>query len=102
MGGNSPSNIDLRPDDTQQLSPFATTNSLKLRADALAPPARDTMPVLQAVLDTQFWLATHVITVTLGYAASFLAGGLGIVTAGPSRFLQASTSRSTQISPSVK
>ena len=29
------------------------------------------------------------------------AGGLGIVIAGPSRFLHASTSRSTQISPSV-
>lgn len=38
----------------------------------------DTMPVLQAVLDTQFWLATHVITVSLGYAATFLAGLLGI------------------------
>jgi ABC-type transport system involved in cytochrome c biogenesis permease subunit len=34
----------------------------------------DTMGVLQAVLDTQFWLTTHVITVTLGYAATFLAG----------------------------
>ncbi len=38
----------------------------------------DTMPVLQAVLDTQFWLATHVTTVALGYGATFLAGGLGI------------------------
>jgi ABC-type transport system involved in cytochrome c biogenesis permease subunit len=38
----------------------------------------DTMPVLQAVLDTQFWLGTHVITVTLGYAATMVAGFLGI------------------------
>ena len=38
----------------------------------------DTMHVLQAVLDTQFWLSTHVITVTLGYGATFLAGVLGI------------------------
>ncbi len=38
----------------------------------------DTMPVLQAVLDTQFWLSTHVITVTLGYAVTFGAGALGI------------------------
>ncbi|MFM7135880.1 MAG: cytochrome c biogenesis protein CcsA, partial [Planctomycetota bacterium] len=37
----------------------------------------DTMHVLQAVLDTQFWLTTHVITVTLGYGATFLAGLLG-------------------------
>lgn len=42
----------------------------------------DTMPVLQAVLDTQFWLATHVISVTLGYAATFVAGGLGILLLG--------------------
>ncbi|TWU59351.1 Cytochrome c biogenesis protein CcsA [Rubripirellula tenax] len=38
----------------------------------------DTMPVLQAVLDTQFWLATHVISVTLGYVATMVAGTLGI------------------------
>lgn len=38
----------------------------------------DTMPVLQAVLDTQFWLATHVLTVTLGYVATLVAGTLGI------------------------
>jgi len=37
----------------------------------------DTMHVLQAVLDTQFWLSTHVVTVTLGYGATFLAGLLG-------------------------
>lgn len=37
----------------------------------------DTFTVLQAVLDTQFWLATHVVTVTLGYAATFLAGAFG-------------------------
>jgi ABC-type transport system involved in cytochrome c biogenesis permease subunit len=39
----------------------------------------DTIKVLQAVLDTQFWLTVHVITVTLGYSATFLAGLLGIV-----------------------
>ncbi len=38
----------------------------------------DTMAVLQAVLDTNFWLATHVIIITLGYSATFLAGLLGI------------------------
>lgn len=37
----------------------------------------DTMHVLQAVLDTQFWLATHVVTVTLGYSATYFAGFLG-------------------------
>jgi len=39
----------------------------------------DTMKVLVAVLDTNVWLATHVIAITLGYAATFLAGILGIV-----------------------
>lgn len=33
----------------------------------------DTMEQLQAVLDTNFWLATHVTTITLGYAAGLLA-----------------------------
>lgn len=39
----------------------------------------DTFVVLQAVLDTQFWLATHVVCITLGYAATFLAGFLGMI-----------------------
>jgi len=39
----------------------------------------DTFVVLQAVLDTQFWLATHVTCITLGYATTFMAGFLGIV-----------------------
>ena len=38
----------------------------------------DTFAVLQAVLDTQFWLATHVVTITLGYAATGAAGLLGL------------------------
>ncbi len=37
----------------------------------------DTMAMLQAVLDTNFWLATHVVIITLGYSATFLAGFLG-------------------------
>ncbi len=37
----------------------------------------DTMIMLRAVLDTNFWLATHVVTVTLGYAATFVAGFIG-------------------------
>ena len=39
----------------------------------------DTLTVMQAVLDTQFWLATHVVCVTLGYTATFVAGLLGII-----------------------
>jgi ABC-type transport system involved in cytochrome c biogenesis permease subunit len=39
----------------------------------------DTMEVLQAVLDTQFWLATHVTTMTLGHATTYAAGLLGAI-----------------------
>ena len=39
----------------------------------------DTMEMMQAVLDTNIWLATHVVVITLGYTAMFLAGILGIV-----------------------
>jgi ABC-type transport system involved in cytochrome c biogenesis permease subunit len=39
----------------------------------------DTLQMLRAVLDTNVWLATHVVTVTLGYSATFLAGILGII-----------------------
>jgi ABC-type transport system involved in cytochrome c biogenesis permease subunit len=38
----------------------------------------DTFVVLQAVLDTQFWLATHVVCITLGYATTYTAGMLGV------------------------
>jgi ABC-type transport system involved in cytochrome c biogenesis permease subunit len=38
----------------------------------------DTIKVLQAVLDTQFWLTVHVVTITLGYSAMFVAGLLGL------------------------
>ncbi len=39
----------------------------------------DTMEMMRAVLDTNFWLATHVVVVTLGYASTFVAGILGII-----------------------
>ena len=39
----------------------------------------DTMPSMIAVLNTNFWLATHVTTITIGYGAGFLAAGLGHV-----------------------
>jgi ABC-type transport system involved in cytochrome c biogenesis permease subunit len=39
----------------------------------------DTLEMMQAVLDTNFWLATHVTAVTTGYFATFVAGFLGMV-----------------------
>ena len=44
-----------------------------------AATAGDTMPSLVAVLDTNFWLSTHVTSVTLGYAAGLLAAALAHV-----------------------
>jgi cytochrome c biogenesis factor len=35
--------------------------------------------MLQAVLDTNIWLATHVVAITTGYSAMFLAGMLAII-----------------------
>ena len=39
----------------------------------------DTMEMMRAVLDTNFWLTTHVVCVTLGYASTFVAGFLAII-----------------------
>ena len=39
----------------------------------------DTMEMLRAVLDTNIWLATHVVVVTSGYASMFVAGLLAVI-----------------------
>src|SRR3954468_13283520 len=39
----------------------------------------DTMEMMRAVLDSNFWLGTHVVVVTLGYASTFVAGFLAIL-----------------------
>lgn len=39
----------------------------------------DTMEMMRAVLDSNFWLATHVVTIAIGYGAAFLAGILAII-----------------------
>jgi ABC-type transport system involved in cytochrome c biogenesis permease subunit len=39
----------------------------------------DTLEMVQAVLDTNFWLAIHVTSVTLGYVATFMAGFIAIL-----------------------
>ncbi len=59
----------------------------------------DTMEMMRAVLDSNFWLATHVVTITIGYGATFLAGGLGIIYIVRSRFtrsLDAATAASLE------
>lgn len=42
----------------------------------------DTLEMMRAVLDSNFWLATHVVTITVGYAATFLAGFLALIYVG--------------------
>ena len=39
----------------------------------------DTLEMMRAVLDSNFWLSTHVIAITSGYGATFLAGALGLI-----------------------
>jgi len=39
----------------------------------------DTLEMMRAVLDSNFWLATHVVVITIGYAATFLAGFLALI-----------------------
>lgn len=37
----------------------------------------DTLEMMRAVLDSNFWLATHVVTITVGYSSTFLSGFMG-------------------------
>ncbi|MBL9214956.1 MAG: cytochrome c biogenesis protein CcsA [Opitutaceae bacterium] len=39
----------------------------------------DTLEMMRAVLDSNFWLATHVVVITVGYSATFLAGFLALI-----------------------
>jgi ABC-type transport system involved in cytochrome c biogenesis permease subunit len=39
----------------------------------------DTMEMMRAVLDSNFWLGTHVVTITIGYSGTYLAGLFAIV-----------------------
>ena len=41
--------------------------------------AGDTMEMMRAVLDSNFWLSVHVVTITMGYGAGFVAGALALV-----------------------
>ena len=53
--------------------------STLLVAHHLALMSGDTMEMMRAVLDTNFWLATHVVIITLGYASTYVAGFLAII-----------------------
>jgi ABC-type transport system involved in cytochrome c biogenesis permease subunit len=51
--------------------------------------------MMQAVLDSNFWLATHVVTITFGYAAMFLAGILAAICIFLRAFTRALTRETT-------
>lgn len=48
----------------------------------MALDGQDTMPTLEAVLITNFWLATHVTSINIGYAGAMLASILSMVYLG--------------------
>jgi ABC-type transport system involved in cytochrome c biogenesis permease subunit len=58
---------------------FAALLIAHLMTTAVPSFKGDSFTVLQAVLDTNFWLALHVTCVTAGYAATFVAGLFGIM-----------------------
>ena len=56
----------------------------------------DTLEMLQAVLNSNIWLATHVVTITIGYSAMFLAGTLAIIYVGRGVFTRSLTKEAAQ------
>jgi len=48
-------------------------------AHFLSLASSDTLEMMRAVLDTNVWLATHVVIITIGYAATFLSGFLALI-----------------------
>ncbi len=57
---------------------FLTLGVAHLLTTEVASFRGDSITVLQAVLDTQFWLATHVVCISMGYAATYVAGFFGV------------------------
>jgi len=65
--------------DGMGLAVASVTGFLSLLVAHHLGQGSDTLEMMQAVLDTNFWLATHVTTITLGYTAVFVAGFLAIL-----------------------
>ncbi|MDA7613559.1 cytochrome c biogenesis protein CcsA [Verrucomicrobiales bacterium] len=61
------------------LVPFMGAAGLFLAMRFELADGQDTIKPLVAVLDTNYWLATHVTTVTMGYAAGLAAAALSIL-----------------------
>jgi len=61
------------------LTGFIGALGLFLSNRFMALDGQDTMPTLEAVLITNFWLATHVTSINIGYAGAMLASILSMV-----------------------
>ncbi len=64
------------PDGSAALSASAVGFATLIIAHHLALNG-DTIEMMRAVLNSNFWLSTHVVAITLGYGAMFLAVALG-------------------------
>lgn len=69
----------LRNGSGLALTGFLGALGLFLSNRFMALDGQDTMPTLEAVLITNFWLATHVTSINIGYAGAMLASILSMV-----------------------
>jgi ABC-type transport system involved in cytochrome c biogenesis permease subunit len=72
----------MRNGSALALTGFLGALGLFLSNRFMALDGQDTMPTLEAVLITNFWLATHVTSINIGYAGSMLASILSMVYLG--------------------
>lgn len=72
----------LRNGAALALTGFLGALGLFLSNRFMALDGQDTMPTLEAVLITNFWLATHVTSINIGYAGAMLASILSMVVLG--------------------
>lgn len=68
--------LETRRRDALLLGLGATLGTLLMLLANSYAQGGDSMGMVQAVLNTRFWLATHVLTITLGYGTCLLAGAL--------------------------
>ncbi len=71
--------ITFRRRHAEFLPVGALLGAIILAISPIYAPQGDTMNVLIAVLNTNFWLATHVICITTGYGTTLIAGTLAHV-----------------------
>lgn len=56
----------------------------------------DTIEQMSAILNSRFWLAVHVVTISLGYIAALVAGLLGVITILAGSFSRRIESKATE------